>query len=856
MPRYTIHDEKGERTLDLDADPVTIGRSQKCHVVVHDQKASREHCEVRKRDGGFLLVDLKSRNGTSVNGASVSEWALVAGDRIEIGIAYIRFDPVVAPAPEGPAAPAPPPLPPPKPTSPPKDRAYLLFTEGEKKGEWFVLDVLSATIGRGKSNAVSFNDEKLSASHAELVLDVRSGRFHLLDLRSTNGTRVNGQKTSDAELASGASIELGAQRIMFVDPRTGTLPPSAVIPETIVPLPEPDTHPSRRPKMLGKAVLVAVFVCGLGAGGWFVWKKMQGPAGGAADLSAPQGSLIVRNCSFESGGAEGKADIDGWHLVANADGRRTRDAEGPPHGKHALLLHANEPGSADGVMAMEYVDAIDVDRGSIYRAQAYIRTHGCRGLAGLRATWLADGKEVGESLSPLLTGEEDWRLVKALFLPPRRAKQMRLACVAIGRFGEASFDEVELFREVVAADDRPLVVRLAPWDLEVDDRGAFQLMPSGDATLGEAVWDGQFTLRGEGRRAAGGQLLVEKGFPRRGAESQEVRGRLVDLESGKSVPIAASVSAANGQATLSWVAEIPEAASNARVALEARLRGTVAALRLDGGAKDLAQGEASGVTRIDWTAEATPLVWILKPAVTVTATEREGVVQLVCIAPAKAATLAVTIESRLSDEAELLAQATTAESEERPGEALRLLRELIAKFPESDDATGTARPRSIQLEAQAEGELAVVTDAIAGAHDLTAARAKLDVLAKRWPGSEWEERGRAAIESAEAAIRGEASEAAARQEAEKLIASAEQAVAGKKWMLVQVYGANLEQKFPGTEWAKKGADLWVQASMALARGYAAAGKKDEARKAYGEVLSKHPEHPLAAQARKEQAAIR
>lgn len=855
MPRYIIHDEKGERTLDLDADPVTIGRSQKCHVIIHDQKASREHCEVRKRDGGFLLVDLKSRNGTSVNGASVSEKALVAGDRIEIGIAFIRFEPVAAPAP--PAAPAaPPPPPPPKPASPPKDRAYLLFTEGERKGEWFVLDVLSATIGRGKSNAVSFTDEKLSASHAEVVLDVRSGKFHVLDLRSTNGTRVNGQKTSDAELASGASIELGAQRIMFVDPRTGALPPAAVIPETVQPLPEPDTHASRRSGGIVKPALVAFFLGVLGTGGWFLWKMMHGPVASTVDLAPPAGCLIVRNHSFENGGAAGKPDVEGWHLDAHADGRVTRDAEGAPHGKHALLLHANEPGSADGVMAMEYVDPIDVERGSIYRAQAYVRTARCRGLAGLRATWLADGREVGEAFSPLLTGEEDWRLVKASFLPPRRAKQVRIACVAIGRFGEASFDEVELFREAVAPSDRPLGVRLAPWDLEADDRGVFQLTPPGDATRGEAIWDAQLTLRGEGRRAAGGQLLVDKGFPRRAGEGQEVRGRLVDLESGKSVPIAASVSTANGQATLSWVAEVPEAASAARVALEAHLRGAVSGLHLDGGAKTLAEGEASGVTRVDWAAEGSPLVWTFKPAVAVTASERDGVIQLVCTAPAKAATLTVTIESRLSAEAEQVARAEKAAVEGRPGEALAVFRELIAKAPESDEANGTARPRVIELEAQAEDELAAVGQAATGARDLADARAKLDMLAKRWPGTEWEERGRALIETAEAAMRAGASDAAARQEAEKMLASAQQALAGKKWMLAEVFGANLEGKFPGTEWAKKGADLWVQASLALARDYVKTGKKDEARKQYEGIVAKHPEHPLAAEAKRELAALK
>lgn len=74
----------GGREVALDA-MVTIGRSPQCEVTLDDMAVSRRHCEVRPALGGHLLIDLKSTNGTTVNGSQVSEHLLVDGDEIRIG---------------------------------------------------------------------------------------------------------------------------------------------------------------------------------------------------------------------------------------------------------------------------------------------------------------------------------------------------------------------------------------------------------------------------------------------------------------------------------------------------------------------------------------------------------------------------------------------------------------------------------------------------------------------------------------------------------------------------------------------------------------------------------------------------
>ncbi|MDA1273388.1 MAG: FHA domain-containing protein [Verrucomicrobia bacterium] len=52
---------------------IVIGRGVECDVVIKDVKASRKHCRLTRTDGGFVLEDLGSRNGTFVNGEKIEE---------------------------------------------------------------------------------------------------------------------------------------------------------------------------------------------------------------------------------------------------------------------------------------------------------------------------------------------------------------------------------------------------------------------------------------------------------------------------------------------------------------------------------------------------------------------------------------------------------------------------------------------------------------------------------------------------------------------------------------------------------------------------------------------------------------
>lgn len=80
------------KPFDLSDKPVTIGRGPENVIVLDDKESSRNHCRVEKDDTSFKVVDLLSRNGTKVNGASVNVQRLKEGDTIQIGKTVITFE--------------------------------------------------------------------------------------------------------------------------------------------------------------------------------------------------------------------------------------------------------------------------------------------------------------------------------------------------------------------------------------------------------------------------------------------------------------------------------------------------------------------------------------------------------------------------------------------------------------------------------------------------------------------------------------------------------------------------------------------------------------------------------------------
>jgi|SRR5579884_96225 len=72
---------------------VTLGRSRQCDVVLSDPNVSREHAEIRPRGGSWVLTDLGSTNGSSINGRRIDGPEVIRpGDEIELGTSRMTFE--------------------------------------------------------------------------------------------------------------------------------------------------------------------------------------------------------------------------------------------------------------------------------------------------------------------------------------------------------------------------------------------------------------------------------------------------------------------------------------------------------------------------------------------------------------------------------------------------------------------------------------------------------------------------------------------------------------------------------------------------------------------------------------------
>jgi len=64
---------------------MTIGRAQSADIRLRDNDISRQHCAIEKSGGGWLINDLGSSNGITVNGKKVEKRPLTTRDEIILG---------------------------------------------------------------------------------------------------------------------------------------------------------------------------------------------------------------------------------------------------------------------------------------------------------------------------------------------------------------------------------------------------------------------------------------------------------------------------------------------------------------------------------------------------------------------------------------------------------------------------------------------------------------------------------------------------------------------------------------------------------------------------------------------------
>jgi pSer/pThr/pTyr-binding forkhead associated (FHA) protein len=190
---------------------LTIGRSAPADVIIDSRLVSKVHARLRRAGDRLAIDDLKSPNGTFVNGTRVqTSQALRDGDLVSIaGIRQYRVR-IALPVQR---VTAPRPVEETLVTAPrqseetlvqPRDVTVILWGPG---GD-FTLRAGSHVVGRDKGMAVALDDRQISRTHA--VITVAGFRVTVEDRDSVNGTMVNGELVkSPRPLHSGDRIRFG-----------------------------------------------------------------------------------------------------------------------------------------------------------------------------------------------------------------------------------------------------------------------------------------------------------------------------------------------------------------------------------------------------------------------------------------------------------------------------------------------------------------------------------------------------------------------------------------------------------------------------------------------------------------------
>ena len=98
-------------------------------------------------------------------------------------------------------------------------------------GDPFPLSKKEITVGRHRSCDIVLNFSNVSGKHCKLVLS--EGYWYVLDLQSTNGVKVNGNKVTDGRVDPGATLAISTHSFhVHYDPKkngaTG-LPPDRML---------------------------------------------------------------------------------------------------------------------------------------------------------------------------------------------------------------------------------------------------------------------------------------------------------------------------------------------------------------------------------------------------------------------------------------------------------------------------------------------------------------------------------------------------------------------------------------------------------------------------------------------------
>jgi len=193
-----------ERVIKLTVGTLTLGCDPSNDLVIDRPSVSDFHAEIVTDAGGPYIVDLLSVAGTFVNAQPVAgRHTLKACDTIRLGTVELLVVDPKAHRVEGWA---------------------LRAGPGELAGQLHPLQA-HTVIGREAGCQLTIDDNLLSRRHAELYIE--GDHLRVVDLGSSNGTFVNGQRISTGVARPGDELRFDRQRFLVVGPAMARAPQDA-----------------------------------------------------------------------------------------------------------------------------------------------------------------------------------------------------------------------------------------------------------------------------------------------------------------------------------------------------------------------------------------------------------------------------------------------------------------------------------------------------------------------------------------------------------------------------------------------------------------------------------------------------
>lgn len=242
--KIVLGEDRGGKLLDeraFTSDPVVVGRDPaNCHYFFEQNKwpmVSRKHAEFRLADGHWIVSDTGSRFGTFVNGQKISGPVEVrVGSHVQLGpdgpiLRIVSIDQISAAKPAAKAtevdhAPTVRETPPPK-STPPVPRpaaapaALELIDPQSGPTRRFELNKEVIRLGRDPEADVVIDAAAAVVSRRHAEIRHVNDQFTVVDLKSFNGTLVNGQRiTGTTNLFDKDQIQLGTggPMLRLIDP--------------------------------------------------------------------------------------------------------------------------------------------------------------------------------------------------------------------------------------------------------------------------------------------------------------------------------------------------------------------------------------------------------------------------------------------------------------------------------------------------------------------------------------------------------------------------------------------------------------------------------------------------------------